>query len=341
MQKMAAARRLIEHGQPRYGRLASAPSDINLADFDYVSPYGRPKFDWQKRLAFKQFQFISLNNAEWMIGVAVVDLGWVGNGFFYAHHRPTGQTIEHRYLQPMARQTHLDRNPNQGQSRFQKGSFSIQIDKNSSGRQVTVQHAGQVLLAAWIDQTTAQAVNVCTPTGINGWTYTQKNTTLTAQGRLCVAGQAVAIVPQTWQAATDDTCGILRPDTAWHWLSLSAILPDGTRLGLNLSNGVNETFVSENTLWINGQPSELPAVLFVPKGEQQWHIYSADGAIDLAVETGWCLQESINAGVVGSHFRQWVSVVRGKVTLARGEQPRQLWTIDEQMGLLEKHFARW
>jgi hypothetical protein len=49
-------------------------------------------------------------------------------------------------------------------------------------------------------------------------------------------------------AALDDTCGFLRPETAWFWLSCQFRDANDRRIGLNLASGVNESFGNENVV---------------------------------------------------------------------------------------------
>ena len=93
----------------------------------------------------------------------------------------------------------------------------------------------------------------------------------------------------------------------------------------------------ENTLWLDGQPLELPPVLFKRIDAETWQIYSADGRVNLHVHTYSCHQDSTNALVVASHFHQWVGLVSGEVCLPNG----QMLTWSAKLGLLEQHYARW
>ncbi|MER8314665.1 DUF2804 family protein, partial [Acinetobacter baumannii] len=75
-------------------------------------------------------------------------------------------------------------------------------------------------------------------------------------------------------AALDDTCGFLRPETAWVWLSCQFRDQQERRIGLNLASGVNESFGNENALWVNGRLYPLNDVLFEQQNETTWSIRS-------------------------------------------------------------------
>ena len=54
-------------------------------------------------------------------------------------------------------------------------------------------------------------------------------------------------------ANLDWTLGYMRHETNWFWSCISSYLSDGRHFLLNLSMGVNETGVSENACWLDGQ----------------------------------------------------------------------------------------
>ena len=326
---------LFEQGKPKYGRFECAPQYIDINHFEYLTPFKKSITGLKKQLNYKQFQFMSFNNNRYMIGLAVVDLGWVGHGFFYHFDKQTQKFCEFSYLQPFAKDTHVC-SDQVGTTYFKKGKFLIQIKKQQSSRQILVQRGDKILLDVTVDQTAVEPLVLCTPTGVSGWTYTHKQTTLPVKGRVYIDKQPIDLAEHNFMAAIDDTCGMLRPETAWHWLSLSGVDSIGQRLGINLATGVNETFSTENSVWQNGKIAELPAVLFEQIDNNNWHIYSANGDIDLNVTTSWRRHEAKNYIVVASQFSQWVSEVSGKIKVNH-----QWIEIPAQAALLEEHYARW
>lgn len=178
---------------------------------------------------------------------------------------------------------------------------------------------------------------MCSPTGINGWTYTQKQTTLAVEGFFISPDQQRIDFNEQSLAALDDTCGFLRPETAWFWLSCQFRDQQERRIGLNLASGVNESFGNENALWVNGRLYPLNDVLFEQQNETTWSIRSLDQRLNLLVETGWCRFENINLRLIGSQFNQWQTKVTGTIDLEAVEPV----VLNEQYGLLEQHYAKW
>jgi hypothetical protein len=338
---------LIVNGQPRYGRFKATPSVINVNDFKLLSPFNQPltglKAALKRKFGFKSFQFMSINNQEMMIGLAVVDLGWVGNGFFYIYDKKTNTAQEFSALQPLAQHTTIENPADQAHCVFQKGDFKIEITRADQKRIVNVTKAKQCLLDVTVELSQVEPLALCNPTGATGWTYTQKQTAEEVHGYYLDHGRRIEITPEAgFLAATDDSCGYLSYRTSWHWLSVSATLACGQRVGLNFAMGVNQGFGTENALWIDGKILEIPPVMFELVEENKsessstWRVYSADQSVDLTVKTGWCRQESLNLGFVSSLFNQWVSSVYGEFT-----SEGQTIMLNGVMGFLEKHFAKW
>ena len=178
---------------------------------------------------------------------------------------------------------------------------------------------------------------MCSPNGINGWTYTQKKTTLGVEGFFVNKRKDIIHFNEKSLASLDDTCGFLRPETAWFWLSSSFWDAQDNRVGLNLASGVNESFGNENCLWINGILYSVADVLFVKESEERWQLRSLDQKLNLTVETGWRRYENLNLRLVGSQFSQWQSKISGTIQTEQGE----IIQLNQEYGLLEQHYAKW
>lgn len=328
---------LMQDGQPVFGRWSRPPKHINYKDFDQMTPFEQPASRLRRHLGFKQFRFVSLNSEHLMVGLAMVDLAWAGHGFLYVYDHRSGRRVSVEHTRPLAYHTRLNPSPYYGTSDFRSKRLTLEINQRQAKRRVRAWHQRRLCLDVTIDQRACQPLALCSPTGATGWTYTQKATAMPMVGMLDWEGYQFDLSGQEWSAATDDSCGVLRYVTAWHWLSLSAQLQDGRRFGLNLATGVNDGFGTENTGWLEGQPFELPPVLFSRLDAETWQIDSADGRVALSVRTYGCHQDSTNALLVASHFRQWVGLVSGEVVLPDG----QIVALQGKLCLLEKHYARW
>lgn len=325
------------NGQPRYGRFAQLPSSINLEGYEYKTPYGEVLQGWRKRLKYKKFKFCSIQHEQYSIGLAIVDLGWAGHGFFYIYNHENGQVQEWNATRPLGYKTHLDEQPLYNQSYFYKSPFAIEIQHANGVRYIRITRHGEIKLTARIFCAGTQPLSLCSPNGINGWTYTQKQTTLAIEGYFINQQKQSITFNEHSFAALDDTCGFLRPETAWFWLSCSFCDQQQRRIGLNLASGVNESFGNENSLWVNGTLYALSDVLFEQLDTACWRICSLDQQLDLNVQTSWRRYENINLRMVGSQFSQWQACISGTVQTPQGECIR----LKQEFGLLEQHYAKW
>ena len=248
----------------------------------------------------------------------------------------TGEVQEWNAINFLSRNTVLDEQPLFNQSFFEKSPFQIEIQHANGVRYIRVTKYGEIKLSARIFCAGTDPLSMCSPTGINGWTYTQKLTTLGCEGYFVnKTGQTIQFHERTF-ASLDDTCGFLRPETAWFWLSCNFWDTEDRRVGLNLASGVNESFGNENCLWINGVLYPLTDVLFQPEDDGSWSIRSLDHRLNLTVSTGWRRYENLNLRLVGSQFSQWQAKISGTIQ----QDDTEIILLNEY-GLLEQHYAKW
>ncbi len=324
------------NGQPHYGRFSELPKKIDYQAYQYKSPYGEVLSGWRKRLKYKKFKFCSIQHEHYTIGLAIADIAWAGHGFVYIYNHMTGEVQEWNAINLLSRNTVLDEQPLFNQSFFEKSPFQIEIQHANGVRYIRVTKYGEIKLSARIFCAGTDPLSMCSPTGINGWTYTQKLTTLGCEGYFVnKTGNTIQFHERTF-ASLDDTCGFLRPETAWFWLSCNFWDTGNRRVGLNLASGVNESFGNENCLWINGVLYPLTDVLFQPEDDGSWSIRSLDHRLNLTVSTGWRRYENLNLRLVGSQFSQWQAKISGTIQ----QDDTEIILLNEY-GLLEQHYAKW
>lgn len=319
------------NGQPRYGRFSEAPNAVNVND--YQNPFLAGIF--KQKLRYKKFSFVGIQHQRFSIGLAVADLAWVGHGFYYCYDRSTEQSDDFHALQPIAIATQVQEATTQNQFNcFKSQEIEIYSKQTKKSRTLTVLRQGNVLCQAEIDCRERQPLYLCSPTGVRGWTYTHKSMALPVQGYVNFKGQKLEFNSQTL-ASLDDSCGYLRPETEWFWLSCQTWL-DGKTVAINLASGVNESAGNENCLWINGILYALDDVIFERINARTWHIYSLNQQVDLTVYTTWRRYEKVNAGIVASEFSQWMAQIHGYIAI--DEKRLDFNTVN---ALLEEHYARW
>ena len=324
------------NGPPHYGRFSTLPQYIDFNQYIYKTPCGKVLTGWRKRLKYKKFKFCSIQHEHYTIGLAIADIAWAGHGFVYIYDHLKDEVTEWNTINLLAANTVLDEQPPYNQSHFSKSGVQIDIQHANGVRYIQVSKHGELQLSARVFCAGTDPLSMCSPTGINGWTYTQKLTTLGCEGFFKnKQGEIIQFNERTF-ASLDDTCGFLRPETAWFWLSCNFWDTQNNRVGINLASGVNESFGNENCLWINGVLYPRSDVLFQQQDENQWTICSLDNKLNLMVSTGWRRYENLNLRLVGSQFSQWQAKVTGTI-----QQDDQEIVLLNEYGLLEQHYAKW
>ena len=337
MTKVLPEQQLIgTDGQPRFGHFSSPVTDLALANFQYQTVMDKPASALARYFHYKQFQFVSLCHPDWQVGIAIADIRYVTNAFCYFYDRKSGKLDEISLLKPFSLGVTMSGSPISGRAGI-NGKQQIAITPDGVDWHLTLNGpllTGKLTLAAGDN---AEPLALCTPTGYNGWTYTQKHNALAVNGELSYRNQPLDLTEAL--GGYDFSAGYMRRETSWRWASISAILPQG-KFGLNLANGVNETGHNENCLWLNGQKQLLAAVtveLNKQQPEAPWRFTTADGALTLSFQPQQVRQERLNLGVLASNFRQYCGHYSGKITLQTGE----ILELNQVPGLAEDHFARW
>lgn len=340
---MASRERLIgPDGQPAYGRFSHPIADINYRDFDLRTPMGSPMHPKKRHSRFNQFQFVAIQAEPLFIGLAIVRLRFVSSAFLYLYDHEKGLWKQHRFIQPFSRGLRFGQAPNQDTVSFIQGQnrLTIRATRRPGVRQVKVALKDGTRIRATIDESTHyMPMSLCTRSGFNGWTYTQKANARVCQGEVQWQDRHYDLESLRALASIDWTGGFMRHETSWNWASLSARLPDQRKIGLNLSAGVNETGFNENTLWLDGVPTQMPQVHFQfdrSRPNAGWAITSADESVRLHFDPVIHYRDKTDALLLASNFRQHLGRFHGEIDLAH-----ETVRIDNLWGLAEDHYAKW
>lgn len=330
------------NGQPHFGVFSRPIRQINHKDFAYHTPMDRPATRLEKHFAFNQFQFVGVCSEELVFGCALVDIKFIGNAFLYLFDRATGELQEFSFMMPLAANTQLSTTPDAGTSRFKRGNVDIRLTSRDNPREKYLQVRVGNKLSADITVTEPagyEPLSLCTPTGFNGWTYTQKAAGLNVQGALRLHQKRYEL-GALHKGSYDWSCGFMRRETAWNWACLSGQTREGHTVGVNFASGVNETGYTENAFWIDGRMIKVNQVRFLyprPQREAQWRVQSDDGKVDLVFEPEGRRQEKLNMFVLATNFTQLFGRFRGTLR----EDDGTVHTLEGVTGFAEDHYAKW
>ncbi len=172
-----------------------------------------------------------------------------------------------------------------------------------------------------IDLTEGPGVETICPSGPS-YAWTRKQGGIPAYAVVRIDGVRTEFDAR---ALIDDTAAYYVRHTRWRWCAGVGVSDEGRQLAWNLVSGVNDPPEgSERTVWVDGQPSEVPPCAFSPDL----------GRIDeLAFRPEATLQRRQNLLVVRSRYRQPFGTFRGHL-------PGGV-AVAEGYGVTEEHDAWW
>lgn len=322
------------YGRIAFGLIGEPVGLVNYLDYDLRTPMGRPRSVLAKKLLFKQFSFAGIDSPQISAGLAVVDLKYAANAFFYVYDK-AGRTLIEAKRTTLPGRARITPAPETGRAVFESKRLSICI-----GPEQLFAKSPAAEIDAQFSRGEATPLRICTRTGFRGWTYTQKTAPIPVSGRLHAGGRDYSLTPDTTMAITDWTAGYLRRNTFWNWASSAAVLPDGRRFGMNFSCGVNETEATENVLWVDGIQTKVNHVKFEYDGEKRdrpWRLVSEDGRVNLEFLPLSSRSEYLNAVIVASRFIQFIGSFSGYVEDERQGRIK----LSGCPGWTEEHYAKW
>jgi Protein of unknown function (DUF2804) len=167
---------------------------------------------------------------------------------------------------------------------------------------------------------TAGIESVC-PSG-EAYAWTRKQGGIAARGTITLGGATRQI---EGRAIVDDTAAFYPRVTRWRWSAGVGRSVDGRELAWNLVEGVNDPPIgSERTVWVDGEPHEVPPCSFAADLDRVDELHFAAEATRARRE---------NLLLVRSDYRQPFGTFSGVL-------PGGI-AVEEGYGVMEKHEARW
>ncbi len=308
---------------------------VNYRDYPLKTPLGKKISALRKKFKFNQFNFIGISGPELMLGVAVVDLKYLCNGFVYVYEISSQKLIEEKILSLPKSSIYIKPEPEMIDSQFHSGKLKINIQNQA----IEVQGKDIAINVKYSTDKT-NPLRICTRTGYSGWTYTQKTSPIQVSGMVRYKGIERKISSPAYLGFLDWTGGFMRRNTYWSWAAIASTLPDKRTFGLNLACGVNETGFTENAFWIDGKMTKVDMVDFVYNAElpeKEWRIISNDARVNLSFYPKSKRAENINAFFIASRFSQFMGIFEGVVKTADNEEIM----LNNCYGWAEDHYAKW
>lgn len=331
-------------GQLALGLFPETVARINGKHADYRTPMGKAAGPLARHFHYKQFQYFGVISKDLLAGCALAHTGYLGMAFFYIFEPTTGTLREYTWRSPLGRHLQMSDSPRQGESRFRQKGVDIRLgyeeDKiRGLTKTLSVKMAGLDLQVRMEEGLEYQPMSLCTRTGINGWVYANKVAGKAVNGTLTQQGTSLDLASLQACGHHDFSAGYMRRETFWNWACLSTQVGE-TRLGLNLSCGVNETTFSENCLWVDDQLIPTDGTTFEYNRDdlmQPWQIRTLCGQVALQFTPHGNHRERLNLGLFASNFNQLFGSFSGEIRLQDG----RVIPIEKHYGFVEEQYAKW
>jgi Protein of unknown function (DUF2804) len=172
-----------------------------------------------------------------------------------------------------------------------------------------------------LDLREGDGVEVVSPHG-RSWIWTRKQAGVPVRGRVRVGGRVLEL--DGAHGFVDESAGYHARHTAWRWSAGIGRAADGRAVAWNLVDGVHDGTPSERTVWIDGEPTEVPPQPFADDLSRVGDLHFRE----------WAARESSqNYLVMRNRYRQPFGEFSGR--LPGGIE------LGEGHGVMEEHDVLW
>lgn len=242
---------------------------------------------FRRRFHRKSWLFLGHFSKAVFVGFAIADAGYAGNAFAYVFLPGTGTFVEQSALRPFAfssnHQPEID-------SDWRLGGFKIKSTPNSYRASI---QQNDVDLTIEIERKPHRGVSFVCPSD-RGHVFTFKNVGQKSRVYGTLKGEAFDDSGDC--GSVDFSNGFPPRVTRWKWGSVVAMTATGKSLCANVVSDHNGEL--ENVVWLNGDPTLLPAE------SKASDLSITSGTFSADFEELGSRGETLNLGVVSHDFTQ-------------------------------------
>jgi len=307
---------------------------------------------WKKKVRFKRWCFVSVQNQDWVLSCAVVDLGYINVCFAYFLDLQTKELLEYRVKGSANLITAQGDFLN---GHFQLNTSDLQLDMLCAFDYTQQKYEMKLnFLAAALknkksfgghfeisSDSSAPFMQVVAPMERLTLTTT-KNCTLKIQNPVLFRQHRKETITSPVYASIDITAGYPKRTTRWNWLSFSGQSVEGEVLGANLCKGIYPQTHPENAIFYKNKIFFLDVELKFEWRERlnHWHIFSEDEQVNLRFSPIEKIVEDTDAVLVATKFEHYVGQLNGWFKINDSDQEKKL-EVNWPCALFEDHFAKW
>lgn len=308
----------------------------------FTRPFQHPNVMQAKPAVFreKRWHFVSLAGERFLMGMAVVNVGYMANSFLYVYDIQQDEFIDFTHS-GLACLGHVTENSLSGSSFYTHAGYTLRI-KNVGGRHTAefdcLDGQGNHVFGSFTVREDGEPLVNSREVLPKQVVYTHQNSQCSASGQVSVNGVVETFDWPDATATMDFTVGHHDYETRWNWASAGGTSTVGARLGVNFAANF-EGGEAVVVYWVDGAIHRIPAIDFQYADVMQpWRITSPDGGVDLTFTPWGCAEQDISVGdVLQAAFQQPFGRFTGTITDAQGT----VHTIDDMVGVTERHLAKW
>jgi hypothetical protein len=295
----------------------------------------------------KRWDYYGLMTPTHYFAFTLAHLGYLGTVFSYAIDRETGKCHEESLVIPLGRGIQLPRNSTEGESHFADKRVKMHFSILPQERRIAVEWPGFEGKGLSANLSFAlppehESMVIVIPIRGNRFYYNRKVNCMPASGTIQYGDQRIDVQPNTCLGNLDWGRGVWQYNSFWVWTTASGFeASTGRRIGLNLGFGFGDTSAAtENALILDGRIHKLGQVKFTynPSDlKQPWQLASTDKRLSLVFTPFFERVAKTNLVAIKSEMHQILGRYSGTVVADDGN----VVPIDNLIGFVEEHYARW
>jgi hypothetical protein len=334
-----------EENRVNYGCI-DEPIEWNYEKFKLLDFFNKEIKGFKKKFAYHQFNYIGITAGDYMVGFAIVDLGYLYNVFAFIYKNGRGIIFESDdKCLGISKKMDFPRNPDNYLATFRSGKTRVLVEKSHEKGVLNIDCSfNRLKFKGSFDFSikSHHPLRVLNPNVPTRFTYTEKCSPLIPNSfELFLDGSPLEYDIDKVVAIYDWSGGYLARETNWYWTAFGAVLPDKTRIGANFAAFTNETYFPENAFWVDHKRNRVTRVIYdfnEQKPYEPWHIYDELRTLDLIFTPQDERKDRMNAGpLVKMIFRQFIGQFEGSFRPDAGET----LSFTGVNGFCEIHRALW
>ena len=288
---------------------------------------------WDQKWRIRYFKrkawiFVGIHTADYLLGFAIADAGYVGTAFAYCYDIRNNQYWEEKITRPWAFAAKFDPDL---KTNWKLSAWNIQVSANNS---LAANFLGKKIALTITIPDIGSGVSTIARAFPNPFHFTWKNMLLPATVELQTPIEKRIL--EGHFASIDFSKGYPPSRTFWNWASCTGSTQFQREIAINLVADFNNGL--ENVIWLGENLYSVGQAIFEyhkPPVKNKWHIHTLDNILSIDFQPLGARKEHIHLGLIKSQFTQPFGAFSGKIQLGGSQD------FFTGFGVTEEHLAVW